>query len=75
MGKIIKQILKILCFLVLGPVLGFFLSGAWYEGANTFWKQIDYFPYPVKTIIATRQHGREIWVKTIENGIYQITYQ
>jgi hypothetical protein len=74
MRTVIKQILVILFSLALGPVLGCLLGGLWYSGANTFWEQIDYFPYPVKTIIATRHHAREIWVETINRDIYQIAY-
>jgi len=59
---------------ILGPILGCFLSGTWHEGANTFWKPIDYFPYPVKAIIVMKPIGREIWIESIENEIYQIIY-
>ena len=69
-----KKLLIFISCLVLGPVLGCFLSDTWHEGANTFWKQIDYFPYPVKNLIITRQQGREIWIETTENDTYQITY-
>lgn len=74
MRKNIKHVLIILCFLILGSILSCGLSVLWYSGANTFWKRIDYFPYPVKKIIALKPFGKEFWVETIENEIYQITY-
>ena|SRR5215216_2743766 len=74
MRRTIKQVLIILCFLTFGPSLGCGSSILWHSGANTFWRPIDYFPYPVKNLIATRLHGKEIWVKTTENEIYEIKY-
>ncbi len=69
-----KKILIFLCCLILVPVLGCLLSVFWYSGANTFWKPIDYFPYPVQKIIAVKPFGKEFWVETSENAIYKITY-
>jgi len=69
-----KRAIIFLGCLVLGPVLGCFLSGTWNTGGSTFWKRIDYFPYSLKTIIAMKPFGREFWVETTENEIYQITY-
>ncbi len=69
-----KNVLIFIACLVLGPTLGCFLSGTWHSGANTFWKSIDYFPYPVKTIIVLSQFGDEFWVETTENETYQIRY-
>ena len=74
MRKTIKQILLILCPLILGPILCYGLSILWYSGANTFWKPIDYFPSPVKDIVAMKPYGRGFWVETTNNEIYQITY-
>ena len=59
---------------MLGPIFGCLSSIFWHEGANTFWKPIDYFPYPVKTIIVMKPIGREFWVESAESEIYQVTY-
>lgn len=69
-----KKIVIFVCCLILGPIVGCLSSIFWHEGANTFWSKIDYFPYPVKTIIAAREHASEFWVETTENDLYRITY-
>jgi len=69
-----KNVLIFISCLVLGPALGCFLSGIWSTGGSTFWKSIDYFPYPVKTILVLKSFGREFWVETTENETYLVTY-
>ena len=68
---------KFFIFLVcsfLGSILGFSLFAFWYSGGNTFWKPINYFPYPVQNILALQGFGKEFWVETKDNEIYQIIY-
>lgn len=60
--------------LILAPMVGCLSSILWHEGANTFWKKIDYFPYLVKNIVTTSHHGKEIWVETTQNESYLIAY-
>ena len=69
-----KKMLIFITCLVLGPMLGCFLSGTWHDGANILWKPVDYFPHPVKNIMLVKPYGKEFWVETTENEIYQITY-
>jgi ABC-type phosphate/phosphonate transport system permease subunit len=59
------------CFL-LGPVLGWASSLFWFNGANTFWRQIDYFPLPVEKIIQLA--GNEFWVEANNGALYHIAY-
>ena len=67
----LKWFLYLTC-LALGPILGFLLSGLWAEGANTFWKKIDYFPLPVEKIASMQRSGNEFWVQADDNAIYHI---
>ncbi len=69
-----RKILIFLTCLVAFPIVGSLLCTFWYSGANTFWKQIDYFPHPVKSIVALKPYGTEFWVETTNNEIYHITY-
>jgi len=68
-----KWILYLSC-LALGPILGFYLSGLWAEGANTFWKQINYFPLRVEKIASMESSGDEFWVEASDNALYHILY-
>jgi len=72
--KLTKKILVFVGSIILVPVLGCLLSVFWVEGGNTFWKPIDYFPFPVEKILLMEPFGREFWVKSGDNAIYHIVY-
>lgn len=69
-----KKTLLALGSVLLGPVLGCFLSTFWAEGGNTIWKPIDYFPYSVYEINLMQPFGNEFWVTTTDNSMYHIQY-
>lgn len=69
-----KRLLVFISCLVLCPILSCLFSAYWYEGANTFWKRVDFLPQPVKNLIAVRQHGEEIWVETMQNEYFLVQY-
>ncbi len=69
-----KRLIMFLLCIILGPLLGFLLTSLWFAGGNTFWKQVDYFPYPVESILALQPYGNEFWVTTAENETYHILY-
>lgn len=69
-----KRLKIFLGCITLGPLLGFLLTTFWFAGGNTFWKSIDYFPYPVEKIIALQPYGNEFWVVTAENETYHILF-
>ena len=54
--------------------MGFLLSALWAEGANTFWKQIDYFPLPVEQIVSAPPSGDGFWVEASDNTVYHVLY-
>ena len=67
--------LKIFLFcIILGPLLGFLLTSFWFAGGNTFWKQVDYFPFPVEKILALQPYGNGFWVMTVDNDVYRVLY-
>jgi hypothetical protein len=70
----LKKWLIYLSCLVLGPISGFLLSGLWAEGANTFWKKIDYFPLRVERIASMQHSGDEFWVQADDHAVYHILY-
>lgn len=59
---------------ILALVLGCLLSGWWATGGNIFWKPIDYFPFPVESVVSMEPFGHEFWVKSTDNQIYHIVY-
>lgn len=67
-----KKFLFFLGCFILGPVLGWLASLLWFDGANTLWIQIDYFPLPVEEII--QLNGDEFWVKTNRGIVYHILF-
>ena len=69
-----KRLITFLLCIILGPLLGFLLTSLWFAGGNTFWKQVDYFPYPVENILTLQPYGNEFWVTTAENETYHILY-
>lgn len=69
-----KRLTIFLSCIILGPLLGFLLISLWFAGGNTFWKQVDYFPYPVENILTLQPYGNEFWVTTAENETYHILY-
>ena len=69
-----KRLVTFLCCITIGPLLGFLLTSFWFAGGGTFWKQIDYFPYPVETILTLQPYGNEFWVTTTDNDIYHVLY-
>jgi hypothetical protein len=60
--------------IILGVIFGCLLSFALLSGADTFWRPIGYFPFPVSKILAMKPYGAEFWVETIQNDTYKITY-
>jgi hypothetical protein len=69
-----KRLKIFLSCITLGPLLGFLLTSFWFAGGSAFWKQVDYFPYPVENILALQPYGNEFWVTTAENETYHILY-
>jgi|GEM_PF-2035697 len=69
-----KRLITLLSCVILGPLLGFLLITLWFAGGNTFWKQIEYFPYPVAKILTLQPYGNEFWVTTTDNATYHILY-
>ena len=69
-----KRLITFLLCITLGPLLGFLLTSFWFTGGNTFWKQVDYFPYPIENILALQPYGNEFWVTTADNTTYHILY-
>ncbi|MBK8783374.1 MAG: hypothetical protein IPO22_16575 [Anaerolineales bacterium] len=69
-----KRLKIFLSCITLGPLLGFLLTSLWFAGGNTVWKQVDYFPYPVESILTLQPYGNEFWVTTAENETYHILY-
>lgn len=69
-----KRLLTLLSCVILGPLLGFLLTSLWFAGGGTFWKQIEYFPFPVETILTLQPYGNEFWVTTADNTTYHILY-
>jgi hypothetical protein len=67
-----KKFLFFLGCFILGPILGWLVSVLWFEGANTFWKQVDYFPLPVEKIIQST--GNEFWVEANGGIVYHIQF-
>ena len=60
--------------ITLGPLLAYLLTSFWFAGGNTFWKQVDYFPFSVEKILTLQPYGNEFWVTTAENETYHILY-
>jgi hypothetical protein len=73
-AKLAKRLLVLLGSVVLAPIFGCLLSGFWAEGGNTFWKPIDYFPFPVVNVLSMEPFGSEFWVQSADNKIYHIVY-
>jgi hypothetical protein len=71
---IAKQLLALFGPIVLGPIFGCWLSGFWAQGGNTFWKLIDYFPFPVENVWIMEPFGDEFWVRSNDNEIYHIVF-
>ena len=69
-----KRLVTFLICIIIGPLLSFFLTSFWFAGGGTFWKQIDYFPYPVEKILTLQPYGNEFWVTTTDNDIYHVLY-
>ncbi len=69
-----KRLKTFLSCITLGPLLGFLLTSLWFAGGNTFWKQIDYFPFPVEKILNLQPYGNEFWVATVDDDIYHVLY-
>lgn len=69
-----KRLITFAGCITLGPLLGFLLTSFWFMGGGTFWKQVDYFPFPVEKILTLQPYGNEFWVTTADNDTYHILY-
>lgn len=69
-----KRLITLLSCAIFGPLIGFLLTSFWFAGGGTFWKPIDYFPYPVEKIINLQPYGNEFWVTTTDNTTYHVLY-
>ena len=72
--KLATMILVLLVSIILATIAGCLLSVFWAEGGNTFWKPIDYFPFPVENVLLMEPFGGEFWVKSNDDKIYHIVY-